>query len=198
MMKDVEAIVLAAGYSSRANAFKMTLPVGGTPVVRRVVEAFLPWCDRVIVVGGYRAELLLPALAGLGPAVEVAINEGFDAGMFSSVRFGVALVRASRFFLTPGDYAFLTSDLCGRLLQTSDAVVQPSVGGRACHPILLARECASSILAERADSNLRAWLSTQSVRLVETDDWDILLDIDTPEDYARAERHASGKGYNNA
>jgi len=193
-MSGVEAVVLAAGLSSRAKAFKMALPVGDRPVIRRAVEAFLPWCDRVIVVTGYRPDLLAPALEGLGPAVETVVNAGYEAGMFSSVRVGVAQVRAPRFFLTPGDYAFLTPALCGRLLEEPGPAVQPSVEGRAGHPLLLDRACAASILAEPADSNLRAWLSRQAVRYAETGDRDILLDIDTPEDYERARRVAACEG----
>ncbi|MBR8644889.1 NTP transferase domain-containing protein [[Brevibacterium] frigoritolerans] len=52
----MEAIVLAAGYSSRANAFKMTLPMGQMSVLEQTISKFEGLCSRVIVVAGFQAK----------------------------------------------------------------------------------------------------------------------------------------------
>jgi molybdenum cofactor cytidylyltransferase len=54
----MEAIVLAAGYSSRANAFKMTLPLGQMTVLEQTISKFEGLCSRVIIVAGFQAELI--------------------------------------------------------------------------------------------------------------------------------------------
>ena len=52
----VEAVLLAAGYSSRMGEIKPLLPLGKTTVIRRQVEMLQSVADRIIVVTGYRGE----------------------------------------------------------------------------------------------------------------------------------------------
>lgn len=59
----MEAIVLAAGYSSRANAFKMTLPMGQMSVLEQTISKFEGLCSRIIVVAGFQAEIIQEEIA---------------------------------------------------------------------------------------------------------------------------------------
>lgn len=51
-MGRIEAILLAAGYSSRMGRLKSLLPIGGTTVIRRQAEVLDGLTDRTIVVTG--------------------------------------------------------------------------------------------------------------------------------------------------
>ncbi len=75
--KPVEALLLAAGKGTRMGSDlpKVCHPVGGRPMVCAVVDACLDaGCERVVVVVGYKQELVREALAGYGPRVEFAVQ----------------------------------------------------------------------------------------------------------------------------
>ncbi len=183
---NTDAVILAGGYSSRANAFKMELNLEGKPILRYVIDAFLPICNQIIVVGGFQIERLYPLVQNCGKKVRVVYNEDYPKGMFSSVKKGISEVTGSQFFLTPGDYPFITTDICKLLLEHSGQIVKPRYGMKGGHPILLPYDCMEEILAEKEDSNLKLYMDKKQVKQVEIEDESILLDIDTPFDYEKA------------
>lgn len=184
MGMDIEAVVLAAGYSSRAGAFKMGLDVAGTTVIERCVAGLSEWCSRIIVVSGYRREKI-DDLLRCAPKVEIVFNPHFAQGMFTSVKAGVAQVRAARFFLTPGDYPFIRPEVCRQLLQGTGEIVIPVYQGRRGHPVLMQREIVPALLVEDEGSNLRQFIHKRGFQTAAVADEGILLDIDTPQDYQR-------------
>lgn len=190
---EIEAVVLAAGYSSRANGFKMAMEVDGKPVLQRVMEAFSAVCTRIHVVSGYRADEIQRLCAGYAQ-VQVVHNPGFDAGMFSSVQTGVRQVHADRFFFTPGDYPLITADICRKLLAVPGEVVAPVFEGRKGHPVLLSGALAEEIAHEPPDSNLKQVLRRKTYTTVEVGSAGVLMDLDTPDDYAVLRRIADTKG----
>lgn len=190
---NVEAVVLAAGYSSRAEAFKLELEISGRTVLERCVDGMLEHCSRIIVVGGYRIERVETILKPY-PKVEVVLNSRFDEGMFTSVKEGMRHVRGDRFFFTPGDYPLVSPEVCRRLLQTQGEIVIPTFGGRKGHPVLLAGHLAQVLLDEPETSNLRDFMRRQGYQTLEVDDEGILIDIDTPEDYRRIVEKRQGGG----
>lgn len=178
----VEAVVLAAGLSTRSERYKMTLPLGRKTVIERSIEGMYDLVDRIIVVVGWQAERLRAALAGYDKVVSVP-NERYRDGMFSSVQAGVAHVRASRFFLQPGDVPLIGSAVYARMLAEEADVVVPVFRGRRGHPVLLSGATVPEILAQPVDSTLRRYIEAKGYEAVEVDDEGILLDLDTPEDY---------------
>lgn len=94
---NIEAVVLAAGYSSRAEAFKLELDLGGKTVIERCVEGMLPLCSRIIVVGGYQADKIQRILQQY-PQVEVVLNKRYAEGMFTSVKEGMRRIRGEKIF----------------------------------------------------------------------------------------------------
>jgi bifunctional UDP-N-acetylglucosamine pyrophosphorylase/glucosamine-1-phosphate N-acetyltransferase len=76
--KPVEALLLAAGKGTRMGSDlpKVCHPVGGRPMVCAVVDACLDaGCSRVVVVVGYKQELVREALAEYGSTVEFAVQD---------------------------------------------------------------------------------------------------------------------------
>ena len=76
--KPVEALLLAAGKGTRMGSDlpKVCHPVGGRPMVCAVVDACLEaGCSRVVVVVGYKQELVREALAGYADRVEFAVQD---------------------------------------------------------------------------------------------------------------------------
>ena len=89
----VAGVVLAAGTSSRMGRNKLLLEVGGQSLLRRAVSTALDaGLDPVLVVLGHESERARPELSGL--PCEVVLNAGFEEGIHSSVRTGIAAVPA--------------------------------------------------------------------------------------------------------
>ena len=191
---NIEAVILAAGYSSRAGAFKMELDVHGKTVIERCIDGMIDICSRIIVVGGYRIERVQEILKDY-TKVEVYYNSQYDKGMFTSVKEGMKHVRGDRFFFTPGDYPLISPEVCRQLIATPGKIVIPVFNGRKGHPVLFSREVTAEILGEDDDYNLRDYIHSQGFQGLDVDDEGILMDVDTPEDYQKVlENAAKGAG----
>ena len=89
----VAGVVLAAGTSSRMGRNKLLLEVAGQSLLRRAVTTAVDaGLDPVLVVLGHESERARPELKDL--RCEVVLNAGFEEGIHSSVRMGIAAVPA--------------------------------------------------------------------------------------------------------
>jgi molybdenum cofactor cytidylyltransferase len=191
----IAAIVLAAGGSVRMGQPKQLLPIGGQPMVRRVVEAVCgAGLDQVVVVTGAYAAEVRQALAGLN--LEMIFNESWSGGLSTSLRHGIKALRpeigavlivlADQPALTPG----LLEMLVARYRATGAPIVAPVHRGRRGNPVLFARTVFSELLAVEGDQGGRAFLARHADRLeqVEVDDPAVLFDVDTLHDYEEAKK----------
>lgn len=188
----MEAIVLAAGYSSRANAFKMTLPMGQMSVLEQTISKFEGLCSRVIVVAGFQAEIIQEEIVKIisenaySFQIKFIYNENFDQGMFHSIQKGCNEVNAPTFFLTPGDCPLVKKETVQLLAKHKGNVVIPSFDYKGGHPIKLSSEVKQKILETNPESNLRVVLDGYEKQYMNVDDAGVLMDVDTPEDYQKA------------
>lgn len=188
---ELEAVVLAAGLSSRVPEFKPLLPWFGTSVLGAVVAGFRSRCARVLVVTGHRRAEIEAALAGW-PGVELVHNPDYREGMFGSVQAGLARVRAGRFFICPGDQPLVGPALLDLLLAAWPAegdgrprALAPSWRGRGGHPVLAEAALLPLAAAEPRGSSLKALLGRVDRRFVAVDDQGAVADIDSVDDYRR-------------
>jgi molybdenum cofactor cytidylyltransferase len=185
----LEAIVLAAGYSSRANAFKMTWPLGQMSVLEQTICKFEGLCSRVIVVAGFQADLIKEEIAKFNNysfQIKFVYNENFNQGMFNSIQKGCNEVKASSFFITPGDCPLVKKETINLLAEHKGDVVIPSFRYKGGHPIKLSKVVKQKILETDPESNLRVVLSGFKKEYINVDDPGVLMDVDTQEDYQRA------------
>jgi molybdenum cofactor cytidylyltransferase len=178
----VDGVILAAGYSSRVNAFKMELLINNKTILQRCIESLYDECSKVIVVSGYKNEKINKIVESYSK-VKVVYNEEFHKGMFSSVKKGIQNVTEERFLLTPGDYPLISKDVVKRLIKEKDKIVIPSFNKKGGHPILLESSLIEEILNESDDSNLKIYLSKKKCSYLNIDDNGVLIDVDTMEDY---------------
>jgi molybdenum cofactor cytidylyltransferase len=200
-MVEVGAIVLAAGRSARyraaggREASKLIAPLGGKPLVRRVVEAALGSRARpAVVVTGHAGAEVEAALADL--PVVFARNENFAAGLASSLRVGLAAlpsgVAGAVVLLAdmPGVEAALIDRLIAAFAAEPAALaVVPSRGGRRGNPALLSRALFPALTRLEGDEGARRLLDQAdraSIVAVEVEDDGAAFDVDTPADLARA------------
>jgi molybdenum cofactor cytidylyltransferase len=182
------AVILAGGASTRMGRPKLALPARGEPMLRRVARAALASrCGEVIVVLGGDAETYRPLLDGLD--VRVAHNPVPEEGIGSSIRTGVAAVRAG----APGvvvllaDQPFVTVGAIDRLIETADAsgrrVVASSFDETIGPPAFFHRDLFPELLALTGDRGARAVIDRHAGdRILVPLDPAAAPDVDTPAD----------------
>lgn len=203
----VGAVVLAAGHSRRMGARnKLLIPVDGTPMVARVVDALLGTAARpIVVVTGHDAEQVRASL-GDRP-VRFAHNAEHERGMSTSLRAGIdALVAHAGddpldgALVCLGDMPRLAPAHVEALLGTFDPDWPPAEGappdhggrrplcvpvfeGQRGNPVLFARRYFDELRALSGDVGAKALIERhdEAVRRVPVADDGVLLDIDTPE-----------------
>lgn len=193
----ISAVVLAAGASTRMGTHKLLLPFGGEPLVRRTVrQVAAAGFDEVLVVVGHEHERVVQALEGL--AVRIAVNPAFRSGMGSSFRTAVeALGESAAAMFALADQPFITAADYRRLLDLyrvhAPAIVCARYGEVTAPPHVFSRELFPELAA--LEHGARPVLRRHPDRtMVLHFPPDLLVDVDTPEDYERAKsRLASGR-----
>jgi molybdenum cofactor cytidylyltransferase len=193
----VSAVVLAAGASTRMGTQKLLLPFGDEPLVRRTVRQICDaGFDDVLVVLGSEHEAMLAALDGL--TVRHAINTQFASGMGSSFRTAVEhLADSAAAMFALADQPFVTTHEYRAVLDAyrrhTPAIVSVRYGGVMAPPHLFQREFFAELaqLQHGARSVLNRHLQQTMVLPFPPD---LLVDVDTPEDYELARsRLSSGR-----
>lgn len=193
----VSAVVLAAGASTRMGMPKLLLPLGDEPIVRRTVRQVCDsGFDDVLVVSGEEHARIAAALEGL--PVRHAVNPDFATGMGSSFRTGVEHVgaaEAAMFVLA--DQPFVTAAEYRAILDVWQRDTPLIVGSRfgevTAPPHLFARALFPelAVLVHGARPILQRHADRMHVMHFAAD---LLMDIDTRDDYERAvARVASGR-----
>lgn len=161
----------------------MTLELGGKPLLAHCLESMYDVCARIVVVGGYQYEKLLPILVQY-PKAHLVVNENYQAGMFSSVIRGLEFVTSDRFFLTPGDYPAISEDVYLQMLGEVGEIVLPTFQGKRGHPVLMQSTLINEITTVSIYTSLREFIAMKGYKTVEVDDSGILYDLDTMDDYS--------------
>jgi molybdenum cofactor cytidylyltransferase len=180
-MREVEGILLAAGSSRRAGAFKPAMKLRGKPLLHYAVEQMIGLCSRIVVVGALPLDRIISLLEPY-PSCTAVANPRAETGMFSSVKVGVAAARAERVFLLPSDLPLVPQSVYIQLLREHFPVVVPAFHGRQGHPILLDASTFQAILNEPETSSLRDVTRRVGIRTLAVEAEEILLDVDTPQD----------------
>ncbi|MDA3851952.1 MAG: nucleotidyltransferase family protein [Spirochaetaceae bacterium] len=193
MKKPVSAVILAAGFSSRAGAFKMELPLDGKALLCRNIESFLPLCQSIVVVGGFEIQRI-KRLVEPYSKVKLVENPRYSQGMFSSVQTG-ALHSSGDFFICPGDYPFIQTESLQILLDGQGEIRIPQHKGKSGHPVFLLENQRESLLQWNSRSSLREFLQSKDPQYISMNHRGILLDMDTAHDYVKYQREQQNPSF---
>ena len=185
-------IILAAGLSERMGVFKPLLPVGGQPAVIRCIRAAeAAGINDIYIVTGHKHAETESVLRGKAPGARVVYNRGYRDGMFSSALAGISALPDSTdgFFLLPADCCAVSADvlraLIERFVESKGAcVARPVYRGRRGHPPLIPARFIGALLSYNGENGLKGFLSPLPTIEVEMSSPGVLMDMDTPEDYA--------------
>ena len=150
----VDAVILAGGYSTRADGFKMEFDIEGKTILQRCIEGFYDSCRKIIVVTGFKYEKIEKLVKDYEKVVTV-YNDNYPKGMFTSIKKGISQVESEKFFLTPGDYPLINKKVIEEILTKSikvknknKEVIIPSFYGKGGHPILADSSIVQDILVK--------------------------------------------------
>jgi molybdenum cofactor cytidylyltransferase len=196
--KEVSAILLAAGSSSRMGQAKQLLPLGsGTVLAQTLEHARAAAVDEVVLVLGSSAEPIRHQLPQtLLAGVKVVVNRSYEQGMASSLRSGLSALdpQSAAALIILGDQPFTLPETLDRIIQayrdSGAQIVIPTHQGTRGNPVLLDRSVFSEAMALEGDVGCRAIFRNhlEGIVNVEVEDVGVLLDIDDREDYERLAR----------
>jgi CTP:molybdopterin cytidylyltransferase MocA len=193
----IYAVVPAGGQSQRMGRPKLTLPLGDSTVIERVVTALRQAVDRVLVVVAPGAVEL--ADLALRAGADVCFLHAQTPDMRATVEVGLGSLKLTHapkpddsWLLAPADHptlepAIIRALTAARALRPECSIVVPTHAGRRGHPVLLAWPHAAAICQHPQGEGLNTYLRLHASETLEVpvDTPEVLADLDTPEDYER-------------
>jgi len=188
--KTVGAIVLAAGESRRmGKQNKLTLPVGGSPMVARVIDALEgSHVQRILVVTGHEPERIREALAGR--QVELVHNPDYADGIATSIRAGIEALDddVDGALMALADMPWVGTEVINRLVDAFASAAElsifiPMFGSKRGNPVLWGSQHFPELLALRGDVGGKALFHrhSSSICYVDVESPGVHVDVDTPE-----------------
>ncbi|MFO0809160.1 MAG: nucleotidyltransferase family protein [Gemmataceae bacterium] len=188
----IAAVVPAAGKSARMGRPKLTLPLGNTTVIERVITALrVGGVDRVLVVVGPH----VPELAPLATAAGADVYElpHATADMRATVEAGLTWLSdrgpPDAWLLCPADHPTLDAAAVRALIAAwrGEGVLVPTFDGRRGHPVLVAWSLVAGLRAMPAGQGIDAYLRRFAADTLEVPvtNAGVVRDMNTPGDYER-------------
>jgi len=194
----IYGLIPAGGQSRRMGRPKLTLPLGGRPILHWVISTLKSAgvSEILVVVGPHVPELgSIIAMAG----AHCLTLESETADMRATVMYGLSWLE-SRFhpkpddgwLLVPADHAALSVETIRQVIAAFNegrekSICLPVYEGKRGHPTLLAWRHVEAIKELPAGAGLNHFVRSQSDEILEVkaDSAAVLQDLDTPEDYAK-------------
>jgi len=196
-VKEIAAVVLAAGASRRFGADKLLHPVkAGNSMMPLIARSLLPWLDAfsqvTVVVRADSDELRRQVEQALGPekaaAVRWCVCPDAMLGMSASLAAGVAYNHnADGWLIGLADMPVISSAIIGEVrdaIASGASLAAPYCDGQRGHPVGFAARYRDELLALQGDAGAREILKREAGSLlrIDTTDPGIFTDIDNPED----------------
>ncbi len=205
ILGELPAVLLAAGRGRRMGGPKALLTVEGRPLIADSLAVLRrAGITRAAVVVGPDADAVRALVRG--PRVAVVRNDAPERGPFSSLVLGLTALRDEAGSLPPGAFilpvdvpcprADVLAALASRAESPGVRAAVPVAEGRGGHPVVLTAEGIERVLTgslrsaeARLDRLLHSWGA--AVVRVPVADRSVLVDLNTPADYAAFLRASS-------
>lgn len=189
----ITAIILAAGSARRMGRQKLLLPYRGATLIEHIVgEVLQSGVEACLVVTGCDSEYVGPLVSVKG-ARQVHNPHHQTGGMLSSVRQGLteASDATTAFMVFLGDQPGISSGFIRVFLDFveshSTRICVPMFQGKRGHPLYFKSDYKADVMQRYDDIGLKGLLRDheQDVTQWSCEDPNILVDLDTPEDYTK-------------
>lgn len=176
-----QGVILAAGYSSRAQSNKMLFEIKGKTLLEHAIDGMRPYVTHIFIVTGHDNDTI-SSLFKHDPMVTCVFNADYAQGMFSSIKKGVFMAHEDSFLL-PGDCPFVEGKTYQALLGCQSELCVPSYEEKRGHPLFIKYSMIQRLKREPVDGSLKSFRNRMGFETVLVDDPHILIDIDTKEIY---------------
>jgi|GEM_PF-76375 xanthine dehydrogenase accessory factor len=190
--KDITAIILAAGASTRMGQPKLLLPFGDSTIIQTVIQNTVKsLVSNVVVVLGSHREEIMEKISGEN--ISIADNPDFASGMLSSVQAGLRKLPAGTgaVMILLADQPMITQATIEKMADvyrhSDKGIVIAAHKGKRGHPIIFNRRYVEEILQPGHENSMHDFINKHHGEIleVETDTSEILRDIDTIADYEK-------------
>lgn len=189
-----EAIILAAGMSSRMGLNKMALNLSGKTVLRRMLaETLASKLGKIVVVTrpDQSDSMVEQSKSYSRNRLTVISNFWPEQGMSLSIKLGLTQIsrKAQAVMIILGDQILLNAGIIDRIvdesLKTPDRIIVPSVRGRRTNPVIFPETFFEELRRVKGDIGGRKIVATNEpmTRIIELGEEYDDRDIDTPLDY---------------
>lgn len=191
----LNSLLIAAGFSTRMGEFKPLLLFQNEPIIISIIKKLLTFSSKVFVVTGFKERELTLTIkkyyseTELKEKIVFISNPVFEKGMFTSLQKGLSKAKDCDWLL----YHFVDQPLLPQnfytdfISQTDDKFdwIQPSFKGKKGHPVLIKNTLFERIPEADENSSLREVANSKDIRkkIWDCNYKEVLVDIDTPEDY---------------
>lgn len=201
----ITSIVPAAGRSTRMGQPKLALPLGDSSVLQHVIRQLLDGgVNHVVVVIGKHVPELKSLASSTGADTIVLENSSPD--MRTTVEYGFRWLQdtyeprpTDACILAPGDRPAFDKHVVHQLCtaycsQSTRSLVVPTYQGVRGHPSLIAWRHVLGIRSLPGDRGINAYFRSNAPDVLEVpvSNEGVLLNLDTPEDYAQLRKYWKG------
>ncbi|TGC06446.1 molybdenum cofactor cytidylyltransferase [Escherichia sp. E2593] len=187
-MSAIDCIITAAGLSSRMGQWKMMLPWQQGTILDASIKNALQFCSRIILVTGYRGNELHNRYASHSN-ITIIYNPDYAQGLLTSVKAAAPAVQTEHCFLTHGDMPTINRDIFLKIWKLrNNGAILPLHNGTPGHPILVSKSCLMQAVKQPNVTHMRQALLMGEHYFVEMENEEIILDIDTPNDFINAQK----------
>jgi molybdenum cofactor cytidylyltransferase len=188
----ISAILLAAGKSERMGQNKLLMPWEGGTVIGRTLDNLLASrAGEVVVVLGSRAQDMSEAVGERD--VTLVLNPNYARGMSTSLATGLGMINhGARYVIVAlGDQPLITSTTYDQLIEAAEegekGIVVPAYRNKRGNPIVLSSNYIAELARITGDIGGRELLAKydKDVREVRVRDEGVVVNINTPEEYAK-------------
>ncbi len=191
--RPIDGILLAAGESRRMGFPKPLLKIDSETFLRRTIRTMLEVARDVIVVTGAHRERVqaeIPADA----RVKVVHNPAFERGQLSSLKCALRAIDpdTAAIIVHLADHPLVLAStfraVADEFSSRRSAIAIARYAGRRGHPVLFAKEVFGELLDAPEEEGARWVVNADPARVayVDVEDPGVNLDLDTPDDLARA------------
>jgi molybdenum cofactor cytidylyltransferase len=193
-MRDIGALILAAGGSTRFGEPKQFLELDGETLIRRIANTAIDaGCGRVVVVAGEHAERIRGELHAL--RVEVIHNADWSGGLGTSIRRGVMhLVECDTelggIIVLTCDQPFVSAQIIRQLAAETQPIAASGYAGTVGIPALFRRKYFAALSSLLDESGAKSLIEAHRSDVAVVPFPEGAIDIDTPADYAAINRRS--------
>lgn len=181
----ITGVLLAAGRGSRMGQTKQLLPWGEGTVIEASFDALSSFCDSMVVILGADKEKIIETL---NPRIFSVVESDPDAEQLASIKLGLKETSGD-VLLHLADHPVVPEKVVTSIIATDvDKAIIPTSGGKGGHPVFIPQQVIAHIRGWNGDGGLRQFWEEHpelATRLPIENAKEMLIDLDTPEDYAK-------------